>query len=195
MTSRARLLLLPLVLMPGAAARARAAQPASPGAAAFATIQRVLQHPRCQNCHVPGDAPLQFDSGLTHSMNVKRGADGKGAPGLPCATCHGSANPPAGLGAQAPPGAPNWKLPPPEHKMAWVGLSAARLCATLKDTRQNGGKDLAALVEHVSDDKLVLWGWQPGGARAPVPVPHAEFVARFKQWAAAGAPCPSDAGR
>lgn len=28
-------------------------------------------------------------------------------------------------------------------------------------------------------------GWNPGGDRAPVPVPHDELVARFKQWAAA----------
>jgi hypothetical protein len=49
---------------------------------------------------------------------------------------------------------------------------------------------VAALTTHVSEDKLVLWGWTPGGARAPVSVPHDEFVAKFKQWAAAGGPCP-----
>ena len=31
---------------------------------AFATVQKVFQSPRCQNCHIPGDAPLQFDAGL-----------------------------------------------------------------------------------------------------------------------------------
>ena len=55
---------------------------------AFETVRQVLQHPRCQNCHIPGDAPLQFDAGLTHGQNVKRGGAGHGAPGLPCATCH-----------------------------------------------------------------------------------------------------------
>src|SRR5215831_18664978 len=58
------------------------------GVPAFETIRAVLQHPRCQNCHIPGDAPLQFDEGRVHSLNVLRGPDGKGAPGLPCATCH-----------------------------------------------------------------------------------------------------------
>jgi hypothetical protein len=37
----------------------------------------------------------------------------------------------------------------------------------------------------------VLWGWHPGGNREPVPVPHDELVAKFKQWAAAGGPCPT----
>ena len=63
--------------------------------AAFDTIQTVLQHPRCQNCHIPGDAPLQFDAGLVHNQNVQRGSNGLGAPGLPCSACHGTRNPPA----------------------------------------------------------------------------------------------------
>lgn len=180
-----RLLLLTLALTPPA-------EQAPPAVATFATVQRVFQHPRCQNCHIPGDAPLQLDAGLPHAMEVRRGKDGKGAPGLPCATCHGSANPPASYGPQAPPGAPNWQLPPPEHKMAWISLSPAKLCATIKDKQANGGRDFAALIKHVAEDELVLWGWKPGGERAPVPVPHAEFVAKFKQWAAAGGPCPSD---
>ena len=157
---------------------------------AFATVQKVFQHPRCQNCHIPGDAPLQFDAGLPHAMGVARGPDGKGAPGLPCATCHGTQNLPASYGAHVPPGAPNWHLPPPEHKMAWIGLSPTALCETIKSKKQNGGRNFAALIKHVSEDSLVLWGWHPGGTRAPVPVPHDELVVKFKQWAAAGGPCP-----
>jgi hypothetical protein len=159
---------------------------------AFSTVQEVLQHPRCQNCHIPGDAPLQFDAGLPHTMEVTRGPDGHGAPGLPCSACHASANPPASYGPNAPPGAPNWHLPPPDQKMVFIDLTAAQLCAVVKDKSTNGGKDFAALVHHVSEDGLVLWGWNPGGERSPVPVPHAEFVAKFKQWAEAGGPCPSD---
>ncbi|MEA2695183.1 MAG: hypothetical protein QOJ16_4570 [Acidobacteriota bacterium] len=161
--------------------------------AAFDTIQTVLQHPRCQNCHIPGDAPLQFDSGLTHAQNVQRGPEGKGVAGLPCATCHAEGNPPASYGPHMPPGAPKWHLPPPERKMVFIGLSKADLCATVKDTQRNGGKDLAALLEHVDHDKLVLWGWNPGVGRAPVSVPHDAFVASFKTWIAGGAPCPSSA--
>ena len=151
----------------------------------------MLQHPRCQNCHIPGDAPLQFDAGLPHQQNVLRGEDGKGAAGLPCATCHAAANPPASYGANMPPGAPNWHLPPADQKMVFIGLSAGDLCRTVKDPKQNGGKDFAALDHHVAEDALVLWGWNPGAGRDPVSVPHAEFVASWRTWVAAGAPCPA----
>ncbi len=158
--------------------------------AAFDTVQTVLQHPRCQNCHIPGDAPLQFDAGLAHNQNVRRGPDGAGATGLPCATCHGVKNLPASYGPHMPPGAPGWRLPPPSQKMVFIGLSKADLCATIKDPTHNGNRDLAKLLDHVSHDKLVLWGWDPGVGRAPVSVPHERFVAAFKTWMAGGAPCP-----
>ncbi len=158
---------------------------------AFERVQRVLQHPRCQNCHIPGDAPLQFDEGRAHAQNILRGPDGKGAPGLPCATCHATKNPPASYGEHMPPGAPNWHLPPPQHKMVFIGLSAADLCRVIKNPAENGGRDMAALLRHVSEDKLVLWGWNPGVGRAPVDVPHTDFVAAFRRWADAGGPCPS----
>lgn len=35
-----------------------------PALQAFGTVQKVFQSPRCQNCHIPGDAPLQFDAGI-----------------------------------------------------------------------------------------------------------------------------------
>ncbi len=186
---RMRLVLLVASLFfSGAVMHARADDAAA--ITAFATVQQVLQHPRCQNCHIPGDAPLQTEAGFVHAQNVKRGVDGKGAPGLPCSTCHGDANPPASYGAHVPPGAPNWHLPPADQKMVFIDLPAAELCAVLKDPKRNGGKDLPALVKHVKDDALVLWGWDPGEGRAPVPIAHADFVAAFMRWTDAGAPCP-----
>lgn len=184
-------LLLALAAGPRPAEGAAAEGSRAAAVAAFATVQKVFQHPRCQNCHIPGDQPLQFDAGLPHAQGVIRGPQGNGARGLPCGTCHGEANPPASYGPHAPPGAPHWKLPPPEHKMVTIGLSGAELCAMIKDRKENGGRDFAALIEHVDKDKLVLWGWSPGGDRAPVSVPHADFVAAFKLWAAAGGPCPA----
>ena len=186
-----------VLVIVGAAAALTSMSPAPPvadkeaGLAAFATVQKVLQHPRCQNCHIPGEAPLQLDAGLPHQQNVLRGSDGKGAPGLACATCHAAANPPASYGTHMPPGAPDWHLPPPERKMVFIGLPAGELCRHLKDVDENGGMGLEALTRHVSEDKLVLWGWSPGVGRDPVSVPHAEFVAKFKTWVAAGAPCPA----
>jgi hypothetical protein len=190
-TSRRAAVVGAAVALSGGIALVALAAPASKadGVAAFETVRAVLQHPRCQNCHIPGDSPLQLDDGRPHALEVVRGPDGKGAPGLPCSTCHGTANPPASYGAHVPPGAPSWQLPPPDRKMVFIGLNSGELCRRLKDTRGNGGKSLAALVHHVTHDKLVLWGWNPGVGRRPVPIPHAEFVARFKQWVAAGAPC------
>jgi hypothetical protein len=156
---------------------------------AFGVVQEVLQHPRCQNCHIPGDAPLQYDDGRVHAQNVLRGPEGKGVAGLVCADCHSTENPPASYGPNMPPGAPNWQLPPPEHKMVFIGLSAGELCRGLKDKAENGGRDFAALRHHL-DDELVLWGWEPGVGRAPVDIPHEQFVAAFERWAAAGGPCP-----
>jgi hypothetical protein len=182
-----------LALVLAAAARDNAASPvdAGPALAAFQTVRQVFQHPRCQNCHIPGDAPLQFDAGSTHAQNIKRGLDGRGAAGLPCATCHATRNPPARYGASMPPGAPNWHLPPPERPMVFINLTPAQLCGTIKDPKATGGKDLPAMLEHLAKDELVAWGWDPGVGRAPVPVPRPELVAAFRTWMDAGAPCPT----
>jgi hypothetical protein len=157
---------------------------------AFETVREVLQHPRCQNCHIPGDAPLQFDQGLPHAMNVRRGRHGQGAVGMNCGSCHQNRNLPAEYGPRAPPGAPNWHLPPEHMKMVFIDLPPAELCRVLKEPARNGGRTPEQLVEHVAEDGLVLWGWDPGGQRAPVPVPHAQFVGAFKDWVTGGMPCP-----
>jgi hypothetical protein len=184
---------LALLALPLVAATLPAPPPVSDkkGLAAFETVRAVLQNPRCQNCHIPGDAPLQFDAGLPHAMNVQRGADGKGAQGLACATCHAATNPPASYGPHAPPGAPNWHLPPPDQKMVFIGLSAGELCRAIQDPKKNGSRSFAALEKHLAADKLVLWGWNPGSGRAPVPIPHDQFVEAFRTWVSAGAPCPA----
>ncbi len=180
--------ILALALSPLIAACGPTPEERDAAVAAFATVELVFQHPRCANCHIPGDAP---GAGWTHPMGVARGPEGHGAPGLPCATCHAESNPPESYGPNAPPGAPHWALPPPDQKMAWFGLSSKALCEMIQDEDQNGERDLDDLVKHVAEDKLVLWGWNPGGERVPVPVPHAEFVEKFRQWTDAGAPCPT----
>jgi len=159
---------------------------------AFEVVRAVFQHPRCQNCHIPGDAPLQLDAGIRHAQNVMRGPAGHGAVAMECSVCHGESNPPASYGERAPPGAPNWHLPPPGMRMVFIGLSPRALCETLKNRDATGGKDLTAMYVHVRDDKLVGWGWAPGGTRAVPPATRAETVAAFKTWMDAGAPCPTD---
>ena len=60
--------------------------------ALFQEAAKVLQHPRCVNCHPRGDRPMQTDRMRPHEPLVVRGADGHGAPALACKTCHGDAN-------------------------------------------------------------------------------------------------------
>jgi hypothetical protein len=169
---------------------------ASDGLTAFEAVRAVLQSPRCQNCHPAIDRPLQGDLSVVHTMDVQRGPDGHGRPAAHCSTCHGKANPPDSYGAHQPPGvSTDWHLPPPDMKMVFVGRSPKDLCEQLKDPQRNGGKDMAALVHHVSSDPLVLWGWAPGFGRKPVSISHADFVAAFQRWANAGGPCPPEAPR
>jgi hypothetical protein len=88
-----------------------------------------------------------------------------------------------------PPGAPNWHLPPRATKMVFIGLSPRELCMVLKDGSTNGGKSLAQLDTHMSEDKLVGWGWNPGGERTVPPITREQLSAAFKSWVQAGAPC------
>ena len=176
---------------PGTTTAASAASAAGDGAL-FTAFISVLRHPRCMNCHSLGDFPRQGDDGHQHAMNVRRGSDGHGVSAEKCSTCHQEENL---AGAHMPPGAPNWGLPPPTTPMIWQGLTDAQICRSIKDPRQNKNRNIHQLVEHLTEDKLVMWGWNPGEGRTPIPMPHDEFAAKVKQWQAAGAPCPADAGK
>lgn len=161
------------------------------GLVAWEAVRGVLQHPRCQNCHPSGDAPLQGDDGKPHPMNVQRGPEGRGAVGMECVTCHGPANLPASYGAHVPPGvATGWRMPKPEEPLVFVGMSSQALCEQTKDPAHNGGMDQGALRHHL-EDPLVAWGWDPGVARTPIPTPRETFLAAWEAWATAGAPCPA----
>lgn len=150
---------------------------------AFLDVVRVLQSPRCVNCHPDGDVPLQRDEGVPHGMMISRRSP---EVGLPCSTCHRE----VGLDLPGlPPANPHWQLPP--RNQVFEGRTPAELCAQLKDPEQTGGRDLDALLHHVSEDSLVLWGWSPGGGRTTPPLPHAAFVARMRTWMEGGAPCPA----
>ena len=171
-----------------------ASLPARPGkqdvnvsSAAFLQVYRVLTSPRCQNCHPPGDAPLQGDDGHEHLQNVKRGKDGHGVYGMHCDACHQAKNL---AGEHMPPGNPKWALPLPEQKMVFVGRSPGELCRQLKDTKQNGGRTLAMLLDHVANDDLVGWAWNPGDGRTPPPLSRVETAAQMKVWVEGGAACP-----
>jgi hypothetical protein len=145
---------------------------------------KVLQHPRCVNCHPAGDTPTQTDEMRLHRPLVVRGEAGHGAPGLPCTACHHDANfDPAHV-----PGNPKWQLAP--LSMAWQAKSLGEICEQIKDPARNGGKDMDALIHHMAEDELVGWGWSPGVGRTPAPGTQAQFGEIMRAWADTGAACP-----
>ena len=161
------------------------ADPAARSVALFNEAGKVLTHPRCVNCHPAGDRPLQGEDGHLHLPAVQRGDGGIGVAGLRCTTCHRwPISMPAGV-----PGNPLWHLAPIE--MAWQGKSLAEICAQIKDPERNGGKSMAELVEHMAEDELVGWGWQPGSDRQPAPGTQEAFGQLIAAWAETGAHCPA----
>jgi len=157
---------------------------AARSAALFTEAGRVLQHPRCLNCHPDGDRPSQ-GTGYPHQPPVQRGPDGFGVTTMRCTTCHGESNFEPGR----VPGVPGWHLAP--VSMGWQQRSLAEICAQVKDPARNGGHSLSEIVKHVSTDPLVRWAWSPGAGREPAPGTHASFVALMKAWADSGAACPT----
>ena len=115
---------------------------------------------------------------------VVRGATGHGAIGTLCKACHHTGN----FDAGSVPGHPDWHLAP--ATMAWQNRSLAQVCAQIKDRNRNGGRDLAALIRHVSEDSLVGWAWAPGAGRTPAPGTQARFGDLMKAWVETGAVCP-----
>ena len=157
------------------------------GALAFQDIYKVLLHPRCMNCHPAGDAPLQGEDSRPHRMNISRSST---EAGLECAACHQVHNSESYGVLDGPPGAPNWHLPDREMPLIFEGRTPAQLCEQLKNPAKNGNHSLSELVEHVTYDPLVLWGWNPGADRSHPPLAHADFARQFARWAELGGPCP-----
>jgi hypothetical protein len=150
----------------------------------FDQMTKVLQSPRCLNCHPGDDRPHQGQDMHAHIMNVGRGPNDHGNVGMKCATCHQDAN----NEVSGIPGAPKWALAP--KSMAWLGLSKHDLCLAIKDVNKNGGMSLEKLVHHNGEDTLVGWAWHPGHGREPAPGTQKAFGALTKMWVDSGAQCP-----
>ena len=153
--------------------------------ALFEEVGKVLQHPRCMNCHPAGERPRQTDQRRLHQPLVVRGKDGHGAPGMACATCHGGTN----FDPSHVPGNPHWALAP--TSMAWEGKTLGEICAQIKDPARNGNRSVDALIEHIGEDHLVGWAWAPGYGRRPAPGTQKEAGALVEAWVKTGAACPN----
>ena len=157
-------------------------------AKAFMSVYRVLMSARCMNCHPSGDAPLQGNDSHIHTMNVKRGIDGKGLYSERCSNCHQAENT---AGLHMPPGNPKWGLPPVNMRMVFQGRSPRQLALQLLDPKQNGGRTKAQLIDHMANDDLVGWAWHPGDGRILPPMSRSDFAAQVRLWIAKGAYAPS----
>jgi hypothetical protein len=106
---------------------------AARSAALFTEAAKVLQHPRCMNCHPAGDRPRQGDVRRPHQPPVTRGEDGFGLPALRCPICHQQANvEPSGV-----PGNPAWHLAP--RDMGWEGKTVGQICEQRRCLRLHSG--------------------------------------------------------
>lgn len=161
------------------------------GTTAFDQMMDVVAHKRCVNCHPSGDQPNQGEDSHLHRFGVQRGPKGFGAEGLQCSTCHQEEN---NLTSGVP-GAPHWHLAP--RSMGWQGLSRTEIARAMTDRSKNGGRSLADIEKHLTEDALVLWVFEPGVnhegvPREKPPVSKAAYIAAVKSWIAAGAPIPEN---
>nr|QIO99013.1 Isoquinoline 1-oxidoreductase subunit [Bradyrhizobium symbiodeficiens] len=156
--------------------------------ALFEEIGKVLTNPRCMNCHPAGDHPLQGDDGHEHVPPIWRAETGHFE--VNCSGCHSGKNFSLHEAAtyRSIPGHPRWGFAP--LSMAWEGKSLGDICRQLKDVQLNGGRDLAALQEHIAKDDLVAWGWNPGEGRKPAPGSQQVAGELVQAWIDSGAECP-----
>jgi len=184
----AAMAIVPVAVLAGA--KPEAAQPDTDArsAALFVEMGKVIQSPRCLNCHPRTDSPTQGDAMVVHNPPVTRGPTGHGAAGMECATCHGPRNSAFAGGPGTVPGNPKWALAP--RALAWQGKSLREICEQIRDPARNGGMTLAQLVRHNGADPLVGWGWHPGEGRAPAPGTQADFGKLTQAWVDSGGKCP-----
>jgi hypothetical protein len=157
--------------------------------ALFAEAGKVIQSPRCLNCHPVQRRPTQGDDLHAHMPPMYAGARDHGVPGMPCTTCHGKSNMATlSKGVASIPGNARWALAP--SSMAWQGKSLSEICEQIKDRSRNGGHSLAEIHEHMATDPLVAWAWNPGERRVPAPGTQKQLGELVEAWISTGAHCP-----
>jgi len=159
------------------------ADPRARSVALFEEAGRVIQSPRCINCHPRSDRPTQTDAMRPHMPWVSRGPDGGGEITMRCSTCHHAEN----VAASSVPGNPKWQLAPTE--MAWQNRTLGEICRQLLDPARSH-MNREELRHHMAEDELVGWAWHPGGDRTPAPGSQAEFGAIIAAWLETGGECP-----
>jgi len=158
-------------------------------AALFTEAAKVIEHPRCLNCHPADRTPTQGDDLHPHNPTMRADKEGHGPAGLPCSTCHQKQNTPTNVTPiESIPGHAHWMLAPPS--MAWQGVKTGDICQQIKDPARNGGRTLEKIHEHMALDTLVGWAWHPGAGRQPAPGTQKAFGELIAAWIETGAACP-----
>lgn len=162
--------------------------------------------------------PRQDDDRHPHYFGVLRGDTfefptpegtgivfpGKGPPFERCDSCHGPENNPVtGIPGAAKPDKLDetfWFLAP--AKMAWesapgIPLTGAELCHALLNKKLNGNRAPKDLLDHIKNEPLVNWSFDPGTKpngepRTTPPYSHEQLIAAFAEWITEGTPCPID---
>jgi hypothetical protein len=164
------------------------ADPTARSAALFVEMAKVIQHPRCLNCHPVTRSPTQGEDLHPHVPPISSEEEIFAA-GLPCSTCHSTRNSPtSSAGIRSIPGAEHWGLAP--ASMAWQGLTTREVCQQIQDPARNGNRSLDKIRVHLAEDHLVGWGWHPGEGREPVPGTQEQFGELVAAWIETGAHCP-----
>jgi hypothetical protein len=165
------------------------ADPAARSIALFNEAVKVIESPRCMNCHPADRLPTQGENRRPHMPPIDATAGGHGPKGLDCHACHQAENVRTySDGIASVPGNAHWGLAP--ATMSWQDKTRGGICRQLKDLSLNGGRSLARIHEHMMTDPLVGWAWNPGEGRPPAPGTQAVFGALIQAWIETGAACP-----
>ncbi len=181
---------------PGAAAPLKSAadftsiqDPATRSLALFAEAGKVIESPRCMNCHPVQRAPTQGDDRHPPDPPMVGGQGGHGPMGMPCSFLPRSGQrPDLGAGHQVDPRRSEMGAGPGRDGLA--GQVAGRDLRPDQGSARNGGKSLAQLHHHMAEDHLVGWAWNPGEGRVPAPGTQARFGELVRAWIDTGAKCP-----
>lgn len=147
----------------------------------FATdLAPTFRHERCVNCHaVAATNFARVSPGLGSNHSTVSASTN-------CQSCHTNTLLPADGTVN-----PGWHAAP--SSMDLRGLSDAQLC----QRATNPGSVAGSVLNHLTQDKLILWaiadGRLPNGITRPTAPPNSvtTWRSRVQAWLAAGMPCPS----
>ena len=140
--------------------------------ALFEEAGKVMQHPRCVNCHPRGDRPTaeRRDAAARAAGGARRGRPRRAGAAL-----HAPAIATRISIRRACPAIRNGT----SRRRRWPGRASrsARSASRSRIRRATAARTSPRIVKHSTERQLVGWGWNPGAGRTPAPGTQAEFGA------------------